>query len=207
MRTGTRRWVIAAAGLVVVAFAAMFVVLVFEGRRHTYSAEMQTVCDVSLSVPAPEGTDPNLLMQMYVDRLHHQLVNPRAIELASTLVRPGLTFAVRASIVRDAAKEAGVPSCRLVDFLTSAVDSPASEPTAASSPSGPAFGRKIVSDVSCRSVKDCWLDDSGTPIKRPARFKNKPLPRGDCDAHILWLRNELRCEQSRCTATFVSDSC
>lgn len=89
-----------------------------------------------------------------------------------------------------------------------AVPSPA--PTAAPSPSAAPVStpdRRTVSDVPCKSVKDCWLDPDGKPEARPKAFRNKPIPRGDCGSHLLWLRNELSCEQDRCTATFVGDAC
>jgi hypothetical protein len=59
----------------------------------------------------------------------------------------------------------------------------------------------------CETVADCWLDPTGRPIKRPARFRRRPIPRGDCEKNILWLRHRLTCDQQRCTATFIGDTC
>jgi hypothetical protein len=61
--------------------------------------------------------------------------------------------------------------------------------------------------VPCRSVGDCWLDASGNAIKRPKRYRGKPLPRGDCGARINWLRNWLSCTDGRCSVQHVGDKC
>jgi len=61
--------------------------------------------------------------------------------------------------------------------------------------------------VHCRSVRDCWLDGDGHPIARPKRYRGKPLPRGDCGAHLNWLRNHLSCEEQRCVVRHVGDRC
>lgn len=59
----------------------------------------------------------------------------------------------------------------------------------------------------CRSVADCWLDDSGQPIARPKKERGKPLPRGNCGGRINWLRNQLNCVEHRCVAFHVGDRC
>lgn len=61
--------------------------------------------------------------------------------------------------------------------------------------------------VSCQTVSDCWLGPDGSAIKRPARFKKKQLPKGDCGKNLLWLRNRLTCEENVCKATFMGDAC
>jgi hypothetical protein len=90
---------------------------------------------------------------------------------------------------------------------------PAASPTVALSPSPAASAsatpddRRTVSDVPCKSIAQCWLDEDGKPIARPKKLAGKPLPRGDCGKHLEWLRNRLECDQNRCTATFVGDKC
>lgn len=59
----------------------------------------------------------------------------------------------------------------------------------------------------CKTVDDCWLDGSGAAIRRPARFKGKPLPQGNCGSRILWLRTELRCDEGICVARHRGDKC
>ena len=61
--------------------------------------------------------------------------------------------------------------------------------------------------VPCRSIDDCWMNASGEAIKRPGRLKGKPLPRGNCGNHIVWLRNELACEQNVCVVRHHGDKC
>jgi hypothetical protein len=61
--------------------------------------------------------------------------------------------------------------------------------------------------VRCETVGDCWLDAGGKAIKRPARFRRKPIPRGDCGKNLLWLRHILSCEQNRCVSQFIGDKC
>ena len=61
--------------------------------------------------------------------------------------------------------------------------------------------------VPCQSVKDCWLDDEGRAIRRPARYRGRHLPKGDCGAHLRWLRHALTCEEGVCTSRDVGDRC
>jgi len=67
--------------------------------------------------------------------------------------------------------------------------------------------RTTVSDVACKTVEDCWLDADAKPIKRPKKFRGKPVPRGDCGEKLMWLRHRLACEQSVCTVTAIGDRC
>jgi len=60
---------------------------------------------------------------------------------------------------------------------------------------------------SCRTVKDCWLDPSGTAIARPKKFTGWSLPRPDCGKNLLWLRYQLQCVDHVCTSTFRGDAC
>ena len=69
------------------------------------------------------------------------------------------------------------------------------------------LGSSDAGTVSCKTVADCWLDDGGGAIARPAKFRGRQLPRGDCGANILWLRNRLSCEQQLCVAVHVGDKC
>jgi hypothetical protein len=62
-------------------------------------------------------------------------------------------------------------------------------------------------EVPCQSIEDCWLNELGKPIKRPKRFRGKPLPPGDCGEKLNWLRNKLACEKNVCTALYVGDLC
>ena len=71
----------------------------------------------------------------------------------------------------------------------------------------PALGHRTPSEVPCKSVADCWLEEGGKPVKRPKKLKGRKVPRGDCGSHLLWLRNRLSCEQGVCTATFQGDKC
>lgn len=87
---------------------------------------------------------------------------------------------------------------------------PSPTPTPPPSPSAAPIltpDRTTVSDVACKTVNDCWLDERGAPIARPKKLHDKPLPHGDCGAHLEWLQHELRCDQNRCTAIFVGDKC
>ena len=59
----------------------------------------------------------------------------------------------------------------------------------------------------CQSVSDCWLDDEGRAIRRPARYRGRQLPKGDCGAHLRWLRHDLTCDEGVCTARDVPDRC
>ena len=59
----------------------------------------------------------------------------------------------------------------------------------------------------CRSVADCWLDEEGRAIRRPARYRGRHLPRGDCGAHLRWLRHSLTCDEGVCTARDIGDRC
>ncbi|MBL8914094.1 MAG: hypothetical protein JNM17_25545 [Archangium sp.] len=61
--------------------------------------------------------------------------------------------------------------------------------------------------VSCQTVNECWLAPDGSPMPRPARFKKKPLPKGDCGKNLLWLRNRLTCEENVCKSTYMGDAC
>ena len=61
--------------------------------------------------------------------------------------------------------------------------------------------------VSCRTVNDCWLAPDGKAIPRPAKFKFRQLPKGDCGKNLLWLRHSLQCEANQCVATFRGDAC
>jgi hypothetical protein len=59
----------------------------------------------------------------------------------------------------------------------------------------------------CKTVNDCWLDAQGHAIERPKKHRGKKLPKPDCGNNILWLRNELTCEQNVCVAVFRGDRC
>lgn len=61
--------------------------------------------------------------------------------------------------------------------------------------------------VPCRTVADCWLDRDGKLVPRPKQFKGAPLPRGDCESKIHWLRTRLTCEAKQCVATNIGDKC
>ena len=67
--------------------------------------------------------------------------------------------------------------------------------------------RTTVSEVPCKTVADCWLDDHGMPVARPKSQKGKKLPRGDCGKNLLWLRNKLTCTEGKCSAENVGDKC
>lgn len=64
-----------------------------------------------------------------------------------------------------------------------------------------------VSEVPCKTVADCWLDEEGAPIKRPKAKRGRSVPRGDCGRNLLWLRNKLSCENQVCTAQHIGDKC
>ncbi|MBL8952167.1 MAG: hypothetical protein JNK82_15400 [Myxococcaceae bacterium] len=65
----------------------------------------------------------------------------------------------------------------------------------------------VVSTVPCKTVAECWLDEEGKPIARPKAKKGKAVPRGDCGKNLLWLRNQLSCDENVCVAKFVGDKC
>lgn len=67
--------------------------------------------------------------------------------------------------------------------------------------------KTTVSDVSCQTVADCWIDADAKPIERPKKYRGKAIPRGDCSKKLLWLRNKLTCEQNLCTVTHIGDKC
>lgn len=67
--------------------------------------------------------------------------------------------------------------------------------------------RKVVSEVACETVAQCWMDENGKPIARPKKLEGKSLPRGDCGRKLLWLRNRLTCDQRLCTVTYIGDKC
>jgi hypothetical protein len=63
----------------------------------------------------------------------------------------------------------------------------------------------IVSTVPCKTVKDCWLDETGRPVKRP---KGKKPPTPSCSgAGLVWLRTRLSCEHDVCVAESVGHKC
>jgi len=78
-------------------------------------------------------------------------------------------------------------------------------------PASLALGDTAVPDdqpvVPCETVDDCWLDAGGKAIKRPARFRKKRIPHGDCGKNLLWLRHILSCEKNRCVSQFIGDRC
>jgi hypothetical protein len=61
--------------------------------------------------------------------------------------------------------------------------------------------------VPCHTVADCWLDRDGQAVPRPKKFKGAPLPIGDCESKLTWLRTKLTCEANQCVATVVGDKC
>jgi hypothetical protein len=69
--------------------------------------------------------------------------------------------------------------------------------------------RVSASTVACTTVAECWLDADGKPIARPKKFKGKPLPTGDCGKRLVWLRNQLTCDETQkvCVAEHVGDKC
>jgi ubiquitin len=66
-----------------------------------------------------------------------------------------------------------------------------------------------VSTVPCKTVEDCWLDSTGAAVARPKKLKRQQPPRGDCGAHLNWLRWRLTCDgqQHVCVSEFVGDRC
>ena len=63
------------------------------------------------------------------------------------------------------------------------------------------------SGVSCQTAEECWLDPDGKAIKRPAKFRGRQHPRGDCGKNLVWLRNRLSCEENICVVTHIGDKC
>ena len=61
--------------------------------------------------------------------------------------------------------------------------------------------------AACKTVAECWLDDSGKAIKRPAKLKGRKLPAGNCGSNLLWLRNRLSCDDNVCVSKHVGDMC
>jgi hypothetical protein len=59
----------------------------------------------------------------------------------------------------------------------------------------------------CKTIKDCWLDPTGKPIKRPKKLRNRRIPRGDCEGNLLWLDYHLSCEQNHCVSIYFADRC
>jgi hypothetical protein len=71
----------------------------------------------------------------------------------------------------------------------------------------PDAGPVAPAPVSCRTVNDCWLAPDGKAIPRPAKFKWRAIPRGDCGKNLLWLRHELTCTENQCVSRNRSDMC
>jgi hypothetical protein len=69
--------------------------------------------------------------------------------------------------------------------------------------------RDQLSTAPCKTVDDCWLESDGTPIARPKKFKGHQPPRGDCSAHLNWLRWRLTCDGEKhvCASQYVGDRC
>lgn len=62
-----------------------------------------------------------------------------------------------------------------------------------------------VSTVPCKTVDDCWLDQSAQPVKRP---KGKRPPKPSCSGKgLVWLRTKLSCEHNVCVAVHIGDKC
>ena len=61
--------------------------------------------------------------------------------------------------------------------------------------------------VQCKTVDDCWLNESGEAIKRPKRHRGKAIPRGNCGNRLHWLRHLLSCEENVCKAKLIGDKC
>jgi hypothetical protein len=64
-----------------------------------------------------------------------------------------------------------------------------------------------VSKAPCQTEAECWLDADGNPIARPKSKQGRPIPRGNCGALLVWLRNELSCQENVCVARLVGDRC
>lgn len=65
----------------------------------------------------------------------------------------------------------------------------------------------VKSDVQCKTVAECWLDEDGKAIARPKSKKGHPIPRGNCGKNLFWLQHKLTCEEGVCVAQFIGDKC